>query len=240
MTRLHQERLSGDVSTRPADMQMRFRALVARGMPSEDRESEDCAELGPFLTISRQADSGGAEVARRVGLRLGWAVFDRELVETVSRQLELEPKMLELVDETKSNWFNETLLNLLNSRLVLQNSYVSMVGGVMLMAACEGRVVFVGRGGHLLLPRGSGLRVRIVAPRADRLARLCAREGVDAEKGAERLQRLDASRTDFVRRHFHQEPDDASLYDLVIDTATFHIDGAVELVCKALQLRGLI
>jgi cytidylate kinase len=211
-----------------------------RGMPAVDEECDRKAELGPFLTISRQADSGGAEVARRVGMRLGWAVFDRELVEDVSRQLELEPRMLDLMDETRSNWFNDTLLNLLNSRLVLQDSYVEMVGRVMLMAACEGRVIFVGRGGHVLLPRSSGLRVRVVAPRADRLARLCAREGVDVEQGSRSLERLDASRADFVRRHFRAEPDDASLYDLVVDTATFHIDGAVDLVCRALQLRGLI
>jgi cytidylate kinase len=224
---------------RPADIQMRFRALIDRGAPVVGEEYEKRAELGPFLTISRQADSGGAEVARRVGIRLGWAVFDRELVEDVSRRLELEPRMLDLMDETRSNWFNDTLLNLLNSRLVLQDSYVAMVGRVMLMAACEGRVIFVGRGGHILLPRNSGLRVRVVAPRADRLARLCAREGLDADRGSRRLDQLDASRADFVRRHFKAEPDDASLYDLVVDTASFHLDGAVDLICRALHLRSL-
>ena len=81
--------------------------------------------------------------------------------------------------------------------------------------------------------------MRVVAPRADRLARLCAREGLGAERGSHRLDQLDASRADFVRRHFKSEPDDASLYDLVVDTATFHLDGAVDLICRALQLRGL-
>jgi len=240
MSRTPQERLSGDVSARPADLQIRFRDLISRAARPVEQCTDLRTELGQYLTVSRQAGSGGAEVARRVGLQLGWAVFDRELVDDVSRQLKLEPRMLDLMDETRSNWFNETLLNLLNSRLVLQDSYVSMVGRVMLLAAYEGRVIFVGRGGHLLLPRSSGLRLRVVAPRADRLARLCAREGLDEETGSERLDRLDASRADFVRRHFREEPDDASLYDVVVDTATFHIDGAVELVCKALELRGLI
>ena len=38
------------------------------------------ASAGPALTIalSRQAGAGGTEVARRVGERLGWPVYDRE------------------------------------------------------------------------------------------------------------------------------------------------------------------
>ena len=239
MARTPQIRQLDEVSARPADAQVRLRNLLSRNAEPTDQPAATTPRIGPFLTVSRQAGSGGAEVARRVGLRLGWAIYDRELVDSLARRLELAPSMLDLMDETRSNWFNDTLLNLLNSRLVFQDSYVLMLGKVMLLAACEGRSVIVGRAGHLLLPADSGLRVRVIARRRDRVARLCAVESISPEEGAARLEHLDGSRTDFIHRHFHQQPDDPSLYDMVVDTGSFGVEGAVELICTALRIRGL-
>jgi len=225
---------------RPAEFQMRFRELLERAADARKPLLERPAQLGPFLTISREVGSGGAEVAKLVGLRLGWAVFDQELVEDLARRLELSPQMLELMDETHSNWFHETMLSLMNSRIVLQNNYLSMLGKVMHLAAYEGKVIFVGRGGHLLLPRDAGLRVRVIAPREARLGTYQAREGLDAGAAERELDRLEAGRADFVRRHFRREPDDPYQYDMVLDSSVFGMEGCAELVCRALELRGLV
>lgn len=240
MGRSPQERQSGGVSVRPAELQMRFHELLVRASEDSKPLLERPSQLGPYLTISRQVDSGGAEVARLVGLRIGWAVFDKELVEDLARRLELAPQMLELLDETRSNWFNDTMLNLMNSKIVLQGSYVSMLGKVMHLAAYDGRVIFVGRGGHLLLPPGTGLKVRVIAPREVRLQRLSAREEVDVDEASHRLNRLEESRKDFIERNFRRDPDDPGQYDLVVDSSVFGFDGCVELICRALELRGLV
>ena len=240
MARTSQGSLSGGVAVRPAELQMRFRDLLERAADARKPLLERPAQLGPFLTISREVGSGGAEVAKLVGLRLGWAVFDKELVEDLARRLELSPQMVELLDETRSNWFHETMLSLMNSRIVLQNNYLSMLGKVMHLAAYEGKVIFVGRGGHLLLPRDAGLRVRVIAPREARLATYQAREGLDASESERELDRLGAGRADFVRRHFHREPDDPYQYDMVLDSSVFGMEGCAELVCRALEMRGLV
>lgn len=219
---------------------MRFRELLNRASEGETPPLERPSQLGPYLTISRQVDSGGAEVARRVGLRIGWAVFDKELVEDLARRLELSPQMLELLDETRTGWFTDTMLNLMNSRIVLQDSYVSMLGRVMYLAAYDGKVIIVGRGGHLLLPPETGLRVRVIAPRWTRLERFCEREQVEVEVAERRFDQLEASRDDYLRRHFRRDPDDATQFDLVLDSSVFGLDGCVEMICRALELRGLI
>jgi len=239
MARTSQGSLSGGVAVRPAELQMRFRNLLERAAEAREPLVERPAQLGPFLAISREVGSGGAEVARRVGQRLGWSVLDKQLVDDLARRLELSPQMLELLDETRSNWFHETMLNLMNSKIVLQNSLLMMLGKVLHLAAYEGKVIFVGRGAHLLLPRDAGLRVRVIAPREARLATIQAREKLDAAEAQRRLDELEAARAAFIRRHFHQEPDDPSQYDLVLDSSVFGIDGCVELVCRALELRGL-
>jgi len=225
------------VAAEPAEFRMRFQAILERAAAKPEAVEEPV--LGPYLTISREADSGGAEVARRVGQILGWSVLDRELIQDLARRLELEPRLLDLMDETKIDWFSETLLNLFNSRLVFQDSFVSMLSRGMALAAYEGRVVIVGRGANLILPPEGGLRVRVVAPRVLRLKALGDREGLDERAAGRRLDKIDAGRVEFVKKHFHADPADAGNYDLVIDAARFGIGGAADLICCALELRSL-
>lgn len=225
---------------KPADFQMRFRDILAKSTGKRGAEELRKEGFGPFLTVSRQAESGGAEVARAVGLRLGWSVLDKELVEDLARRLKLAPQMLSLMDETRSGWFRDTILNLLNSRLVLQDSYVTMLGRVILLAAFDGRVVIVGRGAHLILPREHGLRVRVIAPLEARIARLREREQLDAETAAKRIEATDRSRAEFLRRHFHSGAEATQLFDLVVDADAFGIAGAADVICRALEVRGLV
>jgi cytidylate kinase len=227
-----------EVVAQPADFRMRFQGLLERAASAA--QTEKALRAGPYLTISRQAESGGAEIARRVGDRLDWAVLDRELVHELAQRLELEARLLKLMDETKIDWFSETLLNLFNSRLVLQDSYVAMLSRVIAVEAFNGRVVVVGRGANLVLPPEYGLRVRIVAPRALRLAALTEREGLSRKAASAQLDEIDASRADFVRRHFHVDSNEPSAYDMVLDSARFGLGGTTDLICRALELRGLI
>jgi cytidylate kinase len=216
---------------------MRFQGLLERA--ASGVEAKEAPVPGPYVTISREAGSGGAEIARRLGQRLGWSVLDRELVNALAQRLELEPRLLELMDETRVGWFSETLLNLFNSRLVLQGSYVSMLSRVIALIAFDGKVVIVGRGGNLVLPPGGGLRVRVIAPREMRLKSFADREGLDRKAAGARLDQIDNSRADFVRRQFHADVRDASNYDLVLDSVRFGLGGSVDLICRALELRGL-
>jgi cytidylate kinase len=240
MVRSPQERQSGGVAVKPAEFQMRFHDILARSTGERGAQELEKEGFGPFLTISRQAESGGAEVARAVGSRLGWSVLDKELVGDLAERLKLAPQLLALMDETKSGWFRDTMLNLLNSRLVLQDSYVAMLGKVILLAAFDGRVVIVGRGAHLMLPREHGLRVRVVAPLEARVARLREREGLDAAEAEKRIEKIDRSRAEFIRRHFRSETDESQLFDLVLDASTFGVEGSTEVICRALELRGLV
>jgi len=237
MVRTPEERQSGDVATEPAEFRMRFRRLLERVALDDEPPREPA--LGPYLTVSREAESGGAEVARRVGELLGWRVLGRELVQDLAHQLELEPRLLELMDETRIGWFSETLLNLFNSRLVLQGSYVSMLSRSIALAACDGPVVIVGRAANLVLPPEFGVRVRIVAPRGLRAAALADREGLDLRGAGDRLDKVDANRANFVRRHFHTDVANPHNYDLVIDTGRLGMGAAADLICRTLELRGL-
>jgi hypothetical protein len=235
-----EERRSGGVATHQVEYQMRFREIIARAGAQPAAEFQKQQTVGPFLTVSREAGSEGAEVARRVGARLGWAVLDKELVDHLANDLKLEPRALSLMDETRADWFSETLLNLFNSRLVEQRAYVELLGKVVALAAASEPVVIVGRGAHLILPTERGLRVRVTAPRKSRIEAISRAEGLDLPAAEKRMEAIDADRSGFVRRNFRSDATDASHYDLVLNAGTLGVDGCVEVIIRSLEVRKLI
>ncbi len=228
------------VSTHPAEARMLLDDLTRRLEEETDTATLGRPALGPYVTISRLSGSGGSSIAQRLAGELGWKVLDRELVEGLARELELDPHRLELMDETRTNWLRDTIFNLLDSRLVLQDSYVTLLGRVMALAAHKGQVIFVGRAGNLVLPRDDGLRVRIVAPRSWRIQRVADRESLGETAASERVATLDAARSDFVRRHFKVDANDPGAFDIVLDAAALGEEGVVALVRKAMEIKGLI
>lgn len=228
------------VSTHPAEARMLLDDLTRRLDEEIDSEIRGRPALGPYVTISRQSGSGGSSIAQRLAGELGWKVLDRELVDGLARELELDPHRLELMDETRTNWLRDTIFNLLDSRLVLQDSYVTLLGRVMALAAHKGQVIFVGRAGNLILPRDDGLRIRIVAPRPWRIRRISVRESLGESAASERVASLDAARFEFVRRHFKVDADNPAAFDMVVDAASLGEEGVVTLIKKSMEIKGLI
>ena len=120
--------------------------------------------IGPYLTISREAGAGGSRIARLVGEAVGWEVLDRKLLECVAERYHTSPAVLELVDETTTNWITEIFGNWLDSASVTQMQYVCRLSRVILMAAQAGKVIFVGRGRNSCC-RTSAVYVFVSSPR---------------------------------------------------------------------------
>ena len=63
------------VAAEPADFRMRLQGVLERAAAAADTEKAPVP--GPYVTISREAESGGGEIARRLGERLGIFADDR-------------------------------------------------------------------------------------------------------------------------------------------------------------------
>src|SRR6516164_7894312 len=66
-------------------------------------------EIQPDLTIaiSRQAGASGGEVARAIGNRLGWPVYDQELVKRIAQEKGVKEQLLATLDERYVGWLEE-------------------------------------------------------------------------------------------------------------------------------------
>lgn len=238
----HAARTTDDVIEQLAEHRLDWELIKHRIETAMDDRGGSAAaarHVGPYLTISRQAGTGGGVIARRLGEALGWAVLDGEIVDLIADLFHLDPTMLHVLDEAKASWVRDVLSDIMPLEVVDRDTYVHHLGRVLHLAAVHGRVVLVGRGASLFLPRGQGLAVRLVGDEAQRLERLAARDGLDHRTAAKRLAEVDRQRARLVEHYFARRVEDPLLYDLVLNTSTLSADDVVATVTAACRQRGL-
>jgi cytidylate kinase len=190
-----------------------------------------------YLAISREAGAGGSTVAEIVGQRLGWEVLGKELLDRIAHRFHSNRLMLDLVDETPSNWLYDVLGSWMDSKVIPHETYIAQLSRVLLAAAKNSSVVFVGRGAQFLLPREQGFVVRLVASMRFRVENLMRQKGMAAAEAQRFLRETDQDRLEFGKRFFQHDVTDPHLYDLVVNTERLGMEGAAELIVSAMNKR---
>jgi len=93
--------------------------------------------------------------------------------------------------------------------------------------------VILGRAGAVVLGKNRGFHVRLDGPAERRIVQGAAIEGVSVPEAKERLVAADKARTAYVRRLYRCDPDDPSMYHLVIDSTAMPLDTVIELIVSA-------
>jgi cytidylate kinase len=194
-----------------------------------------------IITISRQFGAGGSAVARRVADTLGWQVVDNELIEQVARRAGLPREEVAQKEERAPGFVERLARALTRSAPELfpkpaekvpepeEAELVRVTEAVVAELAAKGRVVLVGRAAPAVLRRShDALHLKVVAPLAVRLQRATERLGVDPKEAEKVLQETDAGRARYLKHHYGRDWNDATNYDLVLNTGTLGIEGAAE------------
>lgn len=206
--------------------------------PSEANGAGRPHRRGFSVAISREAGTRGPIVARLVGERLGWQVYDHELLEIVARELHVAPKLLEDLDERHISWLQECVEAFGAVPGVREGKYVRHLIEAMLSLGARGQCVIVGRGAPFVLPPASTLRVRLVAPFEDRVAAIAHDQHLPQHEAASAVQRTDRERAQYVRLHFLRDPADPQHYDLILNTSQFTMDECADLIADAARRKA--
>jgi cytidylate kinase len=187
------------------------------------------------VALSRQAGANGSPVARSVGERLGWNIYDRELLQQIADDMGVRSTLLETVDERHQSWLLECLESLGPASGVSQPGYVRHLVETLVSLAWHGQCVIVGRGAAQLLPAATTLRVRLVGSLSDRIKVMGARMTISQAEAEKLVQKIDRERFGFVPDHFHRDSTDPDGYDLVLNSSRFNILECSDLIIEALH-----
>lgn len=200
------------------------------------RDSGGSAPQRPFtIALSRQMGSGGTSVALEIGQRLGWAVYDQELLKIIASELGLRENLVKSVDERHVSWLREFMSGLSLDPVLSESGYVQHLIQTIGSLGAHGECVIVGRGAPFILPAATTLRVRLVAPlenRVDYVTRTFKLSHSEAEK---KVRELDRERENFAREYFRKDPADPVHYDVVINTGRYAVADTAELIVQALE-----
>lgn len=190
-----------------------------------------------FITISRAVGCEGDAVARLVAEKLGWPIFDRQILQTMAGNDAMREEVYRSLDGRDMTWIEEATTAFLHPDFI-RNDYFRKLVEATLALARGSNAIFIGRGVDLILPRERGLRVRIAANPDTCVANFAAANHLDPTHARKEVERLERERADFIRHHFRVEAANLARFDLGINLDHLTPAHAAELIVAAHQLRA--
>ncbi|HEY7315018.1 MAG TPA: cytidylate kinase-like family protein [Gemmataceae bacterium] len=189
------------------------------------------------IAFSREAGARGGSIARRVGRKLSWQVYDQELLEYMAQEALVRQGVLDVPAATPADWAEARVQQLIREGALSEHPSIVNLARVVLSLAAQGQAVLLGRGAGCVLPRETTLNVRIVAPLDERIAYMGQWLRLPVEEATERVRLRDERRTEFITGNFHRDPGEVHQYDVVLNSSLLGEDVCAELIAQAARAR---
>ena len=194
--------------------------------------------VGLTVAVSRESGARGGTIARRVGRKLGWQVYDQELLEYMAQEAVARQGVIDNLQRAATDWAEARLQQLLREHDLGRHPPAVNLARVVLALGAQGEAVLIGRGAGYILPHATTLHVRIVAPLPDRVAYMSQWLRLTVEEAAEKVRLRDERRAEFLATHFRRDPGDVHQYDLVLNSSLLGEEVCAELIAHAARTRA--
>ena len=203
-----------------------------------------------IITIGRQYGSGGAEVGKKLGAKLGLDVDAKELLRMTSNASGISESYFHLADERAGkkllykivqSMVPENTNPSLGNDLVSADNLFRFQSSVIRKLAQEQSCIFIGRcAEHVLEEEENLVRVFIRADMDARINRIREKGYYEEEEIPKNIKRMDKERRDYHRYYTGKDWESIENYDLVLDSGKIGTDGCVECIINYLNVRGLL
>lgn len=190
----------------------------------------------PVITISREFGSRGAALAGLIGERTGFKVWDREIIEAISKELGSNQEFVETIDENRRDMIEDAIFGFLKNVNTNVN-YLRTLVRVVKTVEQHGNAIIVGRGSNYICLNPDSVHVRVVSPVKKRAADYAERKGVKMKEALAVIDRKDKERADFVKKNLKNDVYNASDYDIVLNSGTLDMDAMMEIVMEAYRYK---
>jgi cytidylate kinase len=174
-------------------------------------------ELPACICFSRKIGVGALEVADLLAKKLHMRVADREILEHVSGETQLDKETVKFYDELYPGKTVELSALLFGKKSFQMDDYLRNLVSAVYSMATLGSTIFVGRGTHLILPRERVLAVRLICSDKFRVERLASLLKIGAEEAGKTLSKIDKEQTAFFKKAFGKKDAPVYEFDLVVN-----------------------
>jgi cytidylate kinase len=196
------------------------------------------AVFRPIVTLSREPGSGGNVIGERLARRLDLDLFHQEVIHAMAKSAKVSSRLLETLDERGLSVLDDWMAYMVDARHMWPDQYMKHLMKVIGAIGRHGGAVLIGRGANFILPPERRFSVRVIAPFEIRAANVARDHQVSEKDARNRITKTDSQRRAFIRKYFNTSIADPLNYDMVVNTGSVSIDGAVEAIVGFLGMQA--
>jgi cytidylate kinase len=183
-----------------------------------------------IITINRECGSGGGEIARLLGKKLGVKVYDRKILDSVAQQFDLSVENIERIKAQKTTWWDDfcrfyqqfgAISSSSSNDTLLEATPLSVYHAearLMRELAAKESCIIIGRAGfHVFRDEPNAVHILIIADDDARIDRIARKQNLSKEEAEKVIKDIDNRRDTFVKSVTDKSRLDAHNYDLVIN-----------------------
>jgi cytidylate kinase len=215
--------------------QLRRSQILQKSSMEPHGEKESVSERRSVITISRLLGTNGRIIAEHLAEKLGWSIWDKDLVDAIAKDADISHKIAESFDEKTVSEIEVLARTIMGDAEMGGFMYRKHLARALLSIATHGNAVILGRGSNFMLPHA--LNVRLIAGESYRVENLMKMNSVSREEARESIREIDKQKSAFIHSIYGRDIADSQAYDLTINVEDFGVDGTVEIIITALQSR---
>lgn len=193
-----------------------------------------------IITVNREFESAGSEIAQLAAARLELPYYDRFLITAAAGETGIDPRRVEASDEKLESRFEYSQAEAayyythaedpLPTGAQLADIQFKLIEALAKEEPC----VIVGRcANHVLRDRDDVLDVFIHAGRDFRVRRTMEKLEIPERKAVRLLKRTDKARKAYYKNYTGCDWNDPNLYHMVLNADRLGIEGCVDAICRA-------
>jgi cytidylate kinase len=199
-----------------------------------------------IITINREFGSGGGEIARLLGEKLGMKVYNRSMLDCIAKQFDMTIENIERVKAQKTNWWSDfcrfykqfgAASHTPNPQAdVTPLSIFYAEARVLRELAEEEDCIIIGRAGfHIFRDYPNALHLLIRANRDARIARIAQKQNLSLDEAAKILDKVDEARDTFVKNVANTSRYDARNYDFTFNVTGMQIEKVADFLAENIR-----
>ena len=192
-----------------------------------------------IITIGREFGSGGREIGLLLSEKLNIPFYDKELILHTAEKTNIEHSIVERYDEQHSfPAFASTNVFDIYQMPMSDRIYIAQADVIRDLAK-KGSCIIVGRCADFILNEDPDcFKVFITAPMKDKIERKRPiLEGKSDREIESHIAKIDKKRSKYYTYYTDRTWGKATTYDLCIDSSVLGIDGTVDLIIHAVNMR---
>lgn len=204
--------------------------------------------MNTIITIGREFGSGGHQIGVELAKELGIPCYDKELLERAAKDSGLCKDLFVSQDEKPTGSFlfslvmdtystNRYTSNLFSDMPLNQKVFLAQFETIKKIAE-NGPCVLIGRCADYALEFNKNLLSIFLHASMDiRIRRTAALYDITSARAREKITKVDKSRASYYNYYTNKKWGSVESYHLMIDTGLYGINGTIEMIKKAVELK---